>query len=308
MERREFVAALGAAAAALAVPPPFVHANEAQSPAIRPPKTPAVQSTGRHCVQTLATRPATDGFWMPAEWAPQEAVWMLWPYRNDNWRESALPAQRNYAAVADAISGAMPVLMGVPGAFIPQAKRVLPASVTVVPMDSDDAWARDCGPTVVIDAKGERRGVDWIFNAWGGLKGGLYYPWDKDEQVAPQICAYHGFTRYQAAIVVEGGGIHTDGDGTCLLTEEVHLNPNRNPGLTKAQIATFLRDYMNVDKLIWLPLGVAEDETSGHVDNMCCFARPGEVILTWTDDQKDPQYGACCEIAVRGVFAGWNGC
>ncbi|WP_392565604.1 agmatine deiminase [Utexia brackfieldae] len=239
---------------------------------------------------TLATRPSNDGFWMPAEWAAHEAVWMLWPYRADNWRESARPAQQNYAAIAEAISAVTPVFMGVPEELIDQAKRILPSAVTIVPMESDDAWARDCGPTMVINGQGERRGIDWIFNSWGGLKGGLYYPWDKDEQVAPQILSHHQFKRYQAGIVIEGGGIHVDGDGTCIVTEEVHLNPDRNPGLTKEQIEDFLRDYLNVDKIIWLPLGVYEDETSGHIDNMCCFSKPGELLLTWTDDETDPQY------------------
>lgn len=239
---------------------------------------------------TLASRPSNDGFWMPAEWAPHEAVWMLWPYRLDNWRESARPAQHNYAAVAEAISEATPVFMGVPEELISQAKRILPSTVTIVSMESDDAWVRDCGPTIVINEKGERRGIDWIFNAWGGLKGGLYYPWDKDEQVAPQILSHHKFKRYQAPLVVEGGGIHVDGDGTCIVTEEVHLNPDRNPALTKEQIEDFFRDYLNIDKVIWLPKGVYEDETSGHIDNMCCFSKPGELLLTWTDDEKDPQY------------------
>jgi agmatine deiminase len=249
---------------------------------------------------TLASRPAADGFWMPAEWLPHEAVWMLWPYRADNWRESGRPAQHTYAAVAEAIEGATPVFMGVPEGFTAQAKRILPASVTVVPMESDDAWMRDVGPTVVINERGERRGVDWIFNAWGGLKGGLYYPWDRDEQVAPQICSHHKFARYQAAFVLEGGAIHTDGDGTLLVTEEVMLNPDRNPALTKEQIGDFLKDYLDVDKIIWLPLGVFADETSGHIDNMCCFARPGEVILTWTDDTKDPQYARSSGHHERG--------
>ncbi len=239
---------------------------------------------------TLASRPSADGFWMPGEWAPHEAVWMLWPYRSDNWRESARPAQQTYAAVADAIGGATPVFMGVPEGFAAQAARVLPSTVRVVAMESDDAWMRDVGPTIVINDRGERRGVDWIFNSWGGLKGGLYYPWDRDEQIALQVCAHHGFKRYQAAFVLEGGAIHTDGDGTLLVTEEVMLNPDRNPALTKEQIADLLRDYLNVDKIVWLPLGVYRDETSGHIDNMCCFARPGEVILTWTDDEKDPQH------------------
>ena len=241
-------------------------------------------------LSTLATRPTTDGFWMPAEWESHEAVWMLWPYRTDNWREGARPAQQNYAAVAKAISAATPVFMGVPVALVDEAKRILSPDITIVPMESDDAWARDCGPTIVINDKGERRGIDWIFTAWGGLKGGLYNPWDKDEQVAPQILSHHQFIRYQAPLVIEGGGIHVDGDGTCIVTEEVQLNPDRNPALTKGQIEDYLRDYLNIDKVIWLPLGVYEDETSGHIDNMCCFTKPGEVVLTWTTDESDPQF------------------
>lgn len=255
---------------------------------------------------TLTSRPRADGFFMPAEWAPQQAVWMLWPYRPDNWRADARPGQRAFAAVADAIAGATPVLMGVPEGLTADARRTMPAAVTLVAMESDDAWVRDSGPTIVVNDRGERRGVDWIFNAWGGLKNGLYHPWERDEQVAPSILAHHGFPRYQAPLVVEGGGIHTDGEGTCLLTEEVHLSPGRNPALTRAQIEDYLRDYMNVETFIWLPLGVYMDETDGHIDNLCCFARPGEVILTWTDDENDPQHArskAALEILAAATDA-----
>lgn len=241
-------------------------------------------------MSTLASRPSSDGYWMPAEWESHEAIWMLWPYRADNWRENARPAQKNYAAVAEAISAATHVFMGVPADLVSQAKHLLPSTVTIVPLESDDAWVRDCGPTLLINSQGERRGIDWIFNSWGGLKGGLYSPWDKDEQVAPQILSHHKFERYQAPLVIEGGAIHVDGEGTCIVTEEVHLNPDRNPSLTKCEIEDYLRDYLNIDKIIWLPLGVYEDETSGHIDNMCCFTKPGELVLTWTDDKTDPQY------------------
>lgn len=240
-------------------------------------------------VMTLTSRPRQDGFWMPAEWTPQEAVWMLWPYRQDNWRDAGRPAQAAYAAVAEAILGATPVLLGVPEEFHAQAKHVFPAGVTLVAMASDDAWIRDSGPTIVVDGNGERRGVDWIFNAYGGLKGGLYDPWDRDAQIAAQVCKHQHVDRYAAPLVLEGGSIHADGEGTLLVTEEVLLNPDRNPALSKNQIGDFLRDYLNIQKIIWLPLGVFADETSGHVDNMCCFARPSEVILTWTDDATDPQ-------------------
>ena len=185
---------------------------------------------------TLTTRPKADGFAMPAEWATQQAVWMLWPYRTDNWRDGARPAQRAYAAVAEAILAATPVLMGVPPDMIEAARATLPIGVTIVPMASDDAWMRDSGPTMVTDANGRRRGVNWIFNAYGGLKAGLYDPWDRDAQVGALVCAHHGLGRYAAPLVLEGGSIHSDGEGTLLVTAEALLNADRNPGLTQAQI------------------------------------------------------------------------
>ncbi len=137
--------------------------------------------------QALPGTPRQDGFFMPAEWAPQDAVWMLWPYRQDNWRGKAIPAQQTFAKVAEAISRATPVFMGVPAEFMAQAKATMPANVTLVEMASDDAWMRDTGPTMVINGAAERRAVDWQFNAWGGLNGGLYADWQQDEKVAVQV-------------------------------------------------------------------------------------------------------------------------
>ncbi|WP_409421166.1 agmatine deiminase [Pseudaeromonas sp. ZJS20] len=238
----------------------------------------------------LSTLPAADGFFMPAEWAPQQAVWMIWPYRPDNWREAGRYAQATFAQLAEAIGAATPVFMGVPARFMEQAREIMPAAVTLVEMNSDDCWARDTGPTVVINAAGECRGVDWGFNAWGGHNGGLYFPWDQDELVARQMLATQGFDRYQAPLILEGGSIHVDGEGTCLTTAECLLNANRNPHLSQAQIEQHLQDYLGIRKVIWLQDGTYLDETDGHIDNMACFVRPGEVLLTWTDDEQDPQY------------------
>lgn len=208
----------------------------------------------------------------------------------DNWRVAGRFAQETFAKVADAIGGATPVFMGVPAQFMEQARAIMPAHVTLVEMNSDDCWARDTGPTIVTNAAGECRGVDWGFNAWGGHKGGLYYPWNQDEEVAAQMLAQHGMARYDAPLILEGGSIHVDGEGTCLTTAECLLNENRNPHLTKEQIEAHLRDSVGVTSFIWLDEGVYMDETDGHIDNMCCFVRPGEVALHWTDDQNNPQY------------------
>lgn len=234
---------------------------------------------------TLKSTPAEDGFRMPGEFEPHSGCWMAWPERPDNWRLSARPAQQTYAAVAKAIAASEPVTMAVAGDQLENARAMLPPAVRVVEISADDAWIRDHGPTFLIDGKGGRRGVDWHFNAWGGI----YSPWDRDERVAARVLEVEGADRYRAPIVLEGGSIHVDGEGTVLTTEECLLNPNRNPELSREQIERVLLDYLGAEKVVWLGAGVFEDETDGHVDNLACFARPGTVLLTWTDDEDDPQ-------------------
>jgi agmatine deiminase len=239
---------------------------------------------------TLASRPTRDGFRMPAEFEPHDGCWLLWPERTDNWRLGAKPAQQAFTAVASAIARSERVTVGASARQYAHARAALPPAVRVVELSSNDGWMRDVGPTFVVDAKGRRRGVDWRFNAWGGLDGGLYFPWDLDDAVAQKVCEIEGADRYRAPFVLEGGAIHTDGQGTLLTTEECLLNPNRNPGLTRDRIEALLAQYLGIETVVWLGRGVHRDETDGHVDNLCCFSAPGEVCLTWTDDRRDPQY------------------
>ena len=243
----------------------------------------------------LHSTPRADGYAMPAEWAPHSQTWMLWPERPDNWRLGAKPAQAAFAEVARVIAGFESVTVGVSAAQYANAILQLghPA-IRVVEISSDDAWVRDTGPTFVSDGQGGLRGVDWTFNAWGGLSGGLYFPWDRDDQVADKILGLERSPRYRTeGFVLEGGAIHVDGEGTLITTEECLLNANRNPHLQRHEIEQVLRDYLGVDCIIWLPEGLYSDETDGHVDNFCCFVRPGEVLLAWTDDPADPNYPRC---------------
>lgn len=226
---------------------------------------------------------------MPAEFEPHSGCWMAWPERPDNWRAGAKPAQLAYAAVAEAINAADPVTVAVSDAQFEHARSRLSASIRVVEMSTDDAWMRDIGPTFVTSSSGGRRGIDWHFNAWGGLEGGLYFPWDRDDRVARKVLEIEGADRYAAPIVLEGGSIHVDGEGTVLTTEECLLHPNRNPGFSREQLEEILRAYLGATTVIWLGRGVFNDETDGHVDNLACFVRPGVVLLTWTDDESDPQ-------------------
>jgi agmatine deiminase len=240
--------------------------------------------------RTLASTPAADGFRMPGEFEPHAGCWMLWPERPDNWREAARPAQLAFARIAAAIAQFEPVTVGVSAAQYGTAATLLDERVRLVEMAHDDAWMRDVGPTCVVNSHGTVRGVDWHFNAWGGLTGGLYFPWDQDELVARKVLQIERLDRYRAPLVNEGGAVHVDGAGTALVTEECLLSGNRNPTLSAADVERSLREYLGVSCVIWLGRGAFNDETGGHIDNLACFVRPGVVCLTWTDRRRDPQY------------------
>jgi len=237
----------------------------------------------------INSTPRKDGFRMPGEYENHQSSWMLWPERPDNWRLGAKPAQKAFAAVASVIARFEPLTMGVSQAQYNNARNMLPGNIRVVEMSHNDSWIRDCGPTFVSNGKAIRA-VDWDFNAWGGLKGGLYFPWDLDDMVACKVAEIERIDRYKAPIVLEGGSIHVDGEGTVITTQECLLNENRNPEKSKGEIESVLSDYLNVSKFIWLNRGIFNDETNGHVDNLCCFIRPGVVALGWTEDRSDPQY------------------
>jgi len=236
---------------------------------------------------------------MPAEFEPHDGCWIAWPERPDNWRLDAGPAQEAFAAVAEAIAVSEPVTMAASAAQLERCRAALSPAIRVVEIATDDAWIRDTGPTFVVDGRGGRRGIDWIFNAWGGLEGGLYSPWERDDRVAARVLEIEGADRYRAPFVLEGGSIHVDGEGTVLTTAECLLNPNRNPELSKEQIERALLDYLGAEKVIWLGRGVFEDETDGHVDNLACFVRPGVVLLSWSEDESDPQQALSADARRR---------
>ena len=237
-------------------------------------------------VRSLSGTPAADGYWMPGEFERHAGCWMLWPERPDNWRERALPAQQAFVQLAAAIAAFEPLSVGVGPRQLSFARAALLPRIRVVPLASDDCWMRDVGPTIVVNRRGLRRGVDWRFNAWGGL----YRPYRRDDAVAARVLGHEKLPRYRAPFVNEGGAIHSDGEGTLLVTEQSLLNANRNPRLDRGRIERLLLDYTGTQHVIWLGEGVVDDETAGHIDNLACFARPGEVCLTWTDNRRDPQY------------------
>ncbi len=161
---------------------------------------------------------------------------------------------------------------------VAQARKALGvgsgADVDVVAVPSDDSWARDTAPTFLVDGRGGLAGVDWRFNAYGGI----YEQYARTANMARRILDLLGARRFAAPLVLEGGAVHTDGDGTLLTTEDVVLDPRRNPGLSREDAEAVLRDYLGVERVVWLAAALEHDNTGGHVDNLAAFVAPGVVV------------------------------
>ncbi|MCA1949089.1 MAG: agmatine deiminase family protein [Treponema sp.] len=235
--------------------------------------------------------PHQDGFVMPAEWAPRSGTLMSWPVRDEAWLEGLDEARAGYVEVAQAISEFEPLYMVArsrkdTSGYSPfqDAKKRLPQSVEVWDFPHDDSWIRDNGPTILVNRDGRRAGINWRFNAWGEK----YKPYDADDGLAKLILEKLRLPRYDAPLVLEGGSIHVDGEGTLLTTEECLLAKNRNPSLSKAEIESYLKSYLSVSTIIWLDRGLWGDETDGHVDNLACFVKPGRVLIQVAADPDSP--------------------
>ncbi len=240
--------------------------------------------------------PKKDRFRLIAEFSENQACYMIWPERSDNWRGGGKLAQGVYAKVAEAIHRFEPVVMLVSKNQYKNARKKLSPTIKVIEMSNNDAWIRDFGPLFVQNEQGVIRGVDFRFNAWGGLLDGLYFPWDQDDLIAEKVCEIEGIDYYKIAkFILEGCSIHTDGEGTLITTEECLLSEGRNPDYSQKEIEAVLTEYCNVEKIIWLKQGIYFDETNGHVDNILNFVRPGVIVLTWTDDPEDLLYKICRE-------------
>lgn len=253
--------------------------------------------------------PVNDGFYMPAEFSKHAATIMIWPYRPGSWCYGAKAARRVFAEIISEISKHEKVLVLAGDNQLESAKNALSHlnNVEILNISSDDAWARDTAPTFLVNDTGALRAVDWQFNAWGGEYDGLYASWENDDKIPYQLCKIKGIDLYNAhPFVLEGGSIHTDGEGTLITTEECLLSPGRNPQLSKGEIEEKLKAYLGVSKIIWLPKGIYNDETNGHIDNICAFTAPSEVVLAWCEDKTDPQYEiskACLDVLESSVDA-----
>lgn len=243
---------------------------------------------------TSKPTPEQAGFRMPAEWAPHLRTWMMWPSRAEVWNDMA-ETRRNYAAVAHAIAEFEPVSMLVRPADRAGAANILGADIDLIDAPINDSWARDAGPCFLIDAKGNRAGVSFRFNAWGGK----YAPYDGDDAASDVMIEAAGVRPFASGLVAEGGGVSVDGEGTILTTESCFPNANRNPGWSRHQIEDELKAMLGGDKVIWLPGNVEETETDGHVDGVAVFAAPGVVLI----EAEGPPDGAWHAINAANIAA-----
>lgn len=233
----------------------------------------------------------------PAEFEKHEATIMIWPLRPGSWGKDPSRAQTAFINIFREIlrSEDLYVLFNsdTEERVIDEIKEKTGRTVhDLIPVfiDSDDSWARDTGPTFVIE-DGTVKGIDWGFNAWGGEYDGLYPDYETDREVARSFC---NLTKRgcidRRDLILEGGSIATDGEGTVMVTESCLLSKGRNPSMSKDEIEDRLLSSLGASKILWLPRGIYNDETNEHVDNVCAFTAPGEVVLAWTDDINDPQY------------------
>ena len=246
--------------------------------------------------------PAARGLAMPPEFAAHERTYLAWPCRRELWGPTLDAAKAQYAGVANAVAAFEPVTMAcADAADAAEARAALAGEVEVVELPLDDSWLRDSGPAWLLSADGtERVGVHFGFNAWGQKFSG----WERDAAVGARLVEHARDEVVTAPFVLEGGSFALDGAGTLLTTEQCLLHPSRNPTWSREDLEGGLRDYLGVERVVWLGDGLAEDrDTDGHVDLVAVCPRRGTVLLQSTAPGT-PDHVAMADNHARARDAG----
>ena len=240
--------------------------------------------------------PAALGFRMPAEWEPHRGTWLSWPHKEASWPGRFERVPGIFARMVRHLADREEVHINVAGPAMEQEVRSLLAdegagsgNVFFHYHPTNDAWCRDHGPIFVqraVDGRVEQAIVDWDYNAWGGK----YPPYHLDDVIPTRIGAELGLPVYRPGIVLEGGSIDVNGQGTLLTTEACLLNPNRNPHLDRGQIESYLREYLGVRHILWLGEGIVGDDTDGHIDDLTRFVDPTTVVTVVEEKPADENY------------------
>ena len=238
----------------------------------------------------------SNAVFMPGEWKEHECCWMAWPPEQRRNIYPNLDAMRSqYANVASTIAEFEPVMLLATTETVDDARRHCSGKVEVIEQVLDDAWLRDIGPTFVLNESGQLGGVDWQFNCWGDPDSAH----QTDATIARVINDLCGATNIPASIFLEGGAIHSNGDGLLLTTENVVLNHNRNPDLTRLDAERLFAEYLGVQKVVWLDHALEYDDTDGHVDNLACFSDHGVALVLSESNPQDPN----CAGLLRNIDA-----
>ncbi|MGK2912405.1 MAG: agmatine deiminase family protein [Sphingobium sp.] len=241
-------------------------------------------------------------FFMPAEWAPHDWVWIGFPGDVAEWPATLPDAQRQIAAFADAVhaggKGEQVRLVAADEANATLARSLVGEGVVVQVEKHGDVWLRDTGPICVRNGT-VRALVDFGFNGWGGK-----YVMAGDEDIGARLAAQTEFAVTSAPWVFEGGAVDTDGTGLFVTTEQCLLNPNRNPGLDRGKIETLLAGSLGLSDMLWLGDGLLNDHTDGHVDNLARFVAPGLLAVPEATDADDPNAAIYADARARAKAHG----
>jgi agmatine deiminase len=228
---------------------------------------------------------------LPAEYEAQSATWLTWPANPETWPGIRDAAENDYATFAATISRFQPLNLICAAPLQANALRRLRAAgvdesrLSLHDWPANDAWCRDHGPLFVHSENGGRAIVDFPYNAWGGK----FSPWDDDDAIARRVSDLRKLPRLRVPIFGEGGAVEVNARGVMINTESVWLNPNRNPGLTRAAAEQIFADYLGVTETIWLPEGLVGDDTDGHIDTISRFV-DDDTVVTVLPETNDINY------------------
>lgn len=239
---------------------------------------------------------------MPAEWVPQDWIWIGFPAAADLWEDDLVPAQEQVAAFANAIAqtGQQVRLVVRDDASEAQARALAHPSVVFERHPYGDIWLRDTGPLVLLGEGVTRAARRFGFNGWGGK-----YLLDGDQETGLSMVQAGNLTDLgKEDWVLEGGAVDTDGSGLVVTTEQCLLNSNRNPQLTRADITARLERDLGFDRIVWLGDGLLGDHTDGHVDNLARFVARGKVAIPVATTDDDPNAATYDDAAARAEVFG----
>lgn len=237
-------------------------------------------------LSNFASAALSQQWLMPDEGAPHAATWMAFGASTEIWEPDLLPVvQKNLASIAKTIAAYEPVHMLVREEDYDIAARLCGPKVNLQVQPIDDLWIRDTGPVFVKNSAGLLGGVGFNFNGWGNKQEHEY-----DAEVAEAVTDAAKATFIHSSLILEGGGIEVDGEGTAIITESCVINPNRNPGVSKTACEVELKRLLGLEKIIWLPGIAGKDITDGHTDFYARFAQPGTVVAGLEKDWSSFDY------------------